>query len=233
MLFKSAHRPEIISLHIPKTAGTSFRNLLKNVYGEKEVVRFDIDTNNIVRLNEKVYESTKLPDATVIHGHFVFQTLQVKFPLPKDYKLITWVRDPVKRVVSNFYYLESRIKELLDEEKNNLNILSKLQRTLIEFARAEINRNRQSKFLTGSTLSDYTFVGVQEFYEEDISRLARILNWKELPSVPFHNRTVEKPVMIPEEILDEIRELNREDQLIYEEALELRKQDPEIMKGKH
>ncbi len=33
---------ELISLHIPKTAGTSFRSNLVNVYGKKAVARFDI-----------------------------------------------------------------------------------------------------------------------------------------------------------------------------------------------
>ena len=152
MFFKSK-TPDVISLHIPKTAGTSFRNILKSIYSEKDVVRFDINERNEVRLNENLYTGKSLPSAKVIHGHFVCETLYDNFQIPDNVLLITWLRDPVARVISNYFYLEKRLKELLEEKKNNLNILSKMQRTLIEYARAEVNRNRQSKFLKGKNVA--------------------------------------------------------------------------------
>ncbi len=222
MLFANNHTPELISLHIPKTAGTSFRNILKNIYGEDQVVRFDINEIGEVRLNQILYSGKDLPKVRVIHGHFVMESIKNKFPLPTDCKMITWLRDPVKRVISNYYYLESRIQELLDEEKNNLNILIKIQRTLIEYARAEINRNRQSKFLAGSELKDFQFVGIQEFFDSEITRLAAVLKWKKIPEVLHHNKTPEVRGVISEEVLDEIRSLNMEDILLYDEALRIR-----------
>lgn len=222
MLFSSKTNPELISLHIPKTAGTSFRNILKSVYGEKEVGWLDIETNGVVRLNESVYNKNKLPDLKVIHGHFVYKELLNKFEIKNEYKIITWVRDPVKRVISNFYYLESRLKELLDEEKNNLNIISKLQRTLMEYARAEINRNRQSKFLAGSNPEDFDFIGVYEFFDQELHRLSSVLNWHHIPEVPYHNKTAGIIKSHSDEIIDEIRELNLEDVKLYNEAVKIR-----------
>jgi hypothetical protein len=222
MLFSNKSSPELISLHIPKTAGTSFRNILKNVYGEKEVVRFDIDPNGITMINEIIYEKKSLPDVKVIHGHFVYKSLIDKYTLPKNYKLITWVRDPVKRVISNFYYLESRLKEILDEEKRNLNILSKMQRSLLEYSRDELNRNRQSKFIAGSNLSDFNFIGIQEFFDDEIIRLSRILEWNKQPEPLHQNKTTTQAQQHSLEILNEIRELNKDDQRLYEEALLIR-----------
>ncbi len=222
MLLSLNSYPEIISLHIPKTAGTSFRNILKNVYGNDQVACLNIETNGVIMLNEQLYYENKLPKVKVIHGHFVYETLLNKFTLPKQYKLITWVRDPVKRVISNFYYLESRLKELLDEERNNLNIISKLQRTLIEFTRAEINRNRQVKFMTGSNLENFDFIGIYEFFESELLRLSSILNWNITPDLLHHNKTPERTSQLSDEILNEIRELNIEDVHIYNEALKIR-----------
>jgi hypothetical protein len=223
MLFSSKTYPELISLHIPKTAGTSFRNILKTNYGEEQVVRLDINAKGEIRVNEMIYHKKSLPDVRVIHGHFVYQDLIKNFKLPENYNLITWVRDPVERVVSNFYYLEARIKELLDEEHNNLNILSKLQRTLIEYARAEINRNRQTKFLTGSKLEDFDFIGICEFFEQELIRLSTVLNWVDIPMALYHNKTKTKEKQLPENVLNEIRELNKDDVHLYNEALNIRK----------
>ncbi len=222
MIFTRNSYPEIISLHIPKTAGTSFRNILKSIYGEDQVVWLDMETNGVIRLNEKIYKEKKLPNVKVVHGHFVYESLLKNFTLPDKYTLITWVRDPVKRVISNFYYLETRLKELLDEERNNLNIISKLQRTLIEYARAEINRNRQVKFLSGSKLEDYDFVGIYEFYESEITRLSTILKLEIVPEIIHHNKTPERNSHLSDDLLNEIRELNMEDVLLYEKALKIR-----------
>lgn len=222
MLFSRQQNPELISLHIPKTAGTSFRNILKSVYGEKQVVRFDINEIGSVRLNEVPYLKKELPPVKVIHGHFEYTMLEQHFSLPGNYKLITWMRDPVQRVVSNFFYLESRLKEILDEKRNNLNILSKMQRTLIEYARAEINRNRQAKFLAGRNAETFDFIGIQEYFDDEIKRLAAVLEWKSLPKSLHHNKTSMEAAVIPEEVLQEIRALNMEDMKLYEEALRMR-----------
>jgi len=223
MIFSRKSYPELISLHIPKTAGTSFRTVLKSVYGEDQVAMFNIEVNGMIRMNDRSYQEKDLPKVRVIHGHFVYDSLRKKFELPEDHKLITWVRDPVKRVISNFYYLESRIIELLDEQRNNLDILSKLQRTLIEFARAEINRNRQVKFLSGSHLEDYDFVGISEFFDQEVSRLSAVLKWKGVPEIPHHNKTPERATHLSNEIVEEIQALNAEDTQLYNSALQIRK----------
>jgi len=220
--FNRTKSPELISLHIPKTAGTSFRNILKSVYGDKNVIRFDINIKGVVRLNEDIYLGKKLPSTQVIHGHFQYEMLTSTFQLPEHYKFITWVRDPVKRVISNFYYLESRLKEILNEDQKNLNILSKMQRSLIEYARVDINRNRQSKFLKGKPLDTFDFIGIQEYFPEEILRLSAILGWKAIPDVLFHNKTEGGSIETAPEILDEIRELNLDDILLYQEALRIR-----------
>ena len=52
MKFRKEHKKisnniELVSIHIPKTAGTSFRNVLKSAYSRKSVVRFDIRRGKI------------------------------------------------------------------------------------------------------------------------------------------------------------------------------------------
>lgn len=186
---------DLISIHIPKTAGTSFRNTLRAVYGKRAVARLDIELDKPqLRLNGQPYAKRQLPRSTkVIHGHFSYPLLQEKLELPSERPpIITWLRDPVARVVSNYNYLARRLAEELQEDQKNLNILPKMQRTLLEYAADPLNQNRMSKHLAGLELNDFLFIGRTEEYETGIQRLAQLLHWPQAP-IFHHNPTTTSP----------------------------------------
>lgn len=215
------HQLQLVSVHIPKTAGTSFRNTLKAVYGEQQVARLDITLEKEdIRLNEQPWQGRRLPRTVqVVHGHFS-PTLFYKYFRTSEASFITWLRHPVERVLSNYYYLVKRLQEELQEEKKGLNILSKLQRSLEEYAAAPINQNRMAKFLTGKPLSDFSFVGIQDHYGEDLQYLAEHLGWQHAPHFQ-HNVTGKKYDLSPA-LRTQIAAWNEEDMHLYEQALELR-----------
>ena len=134
---------ELISMHIPKTAGTSFRNILESVYGKSQVVRFDMRDSHAY-MNERRYPGRRLPNKRVLHGHFKLYKLADRFELPSGVKTITWVRDPVDRVISNYNYLSAQMRSAIKAGSKH-NPSSRLLRTLIEFARDSRCRNRQCK----------------------------------------------------------------------------------------
>ncbi|MFK5982022.1 MAG: sulfotransferase family 2 domain-containing protein [Flavobacteriaceae bacterium] len=210
---------ELVSIHIPKTAGTSFIHSLKKQYGNQKVARLDINKNRI-NINkiplEKAYIYKK---PAVIHGHFTIQLLQNYQTLPPKTPIITWLRDPVERVISNYYYLYKRLDEELNEEKKGLNILSKMRRSLLEYAHDEKNQNRMSKFLKGIEIDDFFFIGIVENYNQDINELGKKLNWSNLEIVQ-HNKTGKSyKSKVDENTKTIIRSLNQEDQLLYDKVL--------------
>jgi hypothetical protein len=219
---RQQYTPELLSLHIPKTAGTSFRNILKEEYGENAVVRLDINSIGETRCNEVLYEKEKTPSAKVLHGHFSYNAIYQRFDLPGEIKIITWVRDPVERVISNYYYLESQLIAILKEEQRNLSILCKIQRSLLEYARHEINRNRQFKFLEGSECTDFAFIGIQEYFEQDLKELRQVLNWQKPPRLIHQNKTPKVRPPLDREILEEIAQLNSLDLALYQKVLAFR-----------
>lgn len=214
---------ELISIHIPKTAGTSFRNSLAGVYGDEAVVRLDIGlVRQEVRIREKIYLEKTLPRGTrVIHGHFSYPLLTRHFEVDPSLPIITWLRDPVSRVVSNYYYLAKRLAEELNEEQRGLNILRKMQRSLLQYAQDEANQNRMSRFLEGLSLEKMHFVGLVEQYDEDLKTLAVRMGWENYP-VFYHNQTGKDTSSITDAERDIIRSLNQEDVALYEHALLLR-----------
>lgn len=215
---------ELVSVHIPKTAGTSFRQTLEAAYGKKAILRLDqplIDPAT-VRVNTRRYEAANLPEGiSVVHGHFNPLQARNRFPALARPLLITWLRDPVERVISNYYYLEKRLREELDEEGKDLDILSKMQRSLPEYARDEINRNRQSKFLEGVALEDFFFVGILEHYAADLAELGRKMGWEKAEENKVNVTASAKP-LVSDQVRAEIAGLNAGDVALYERALHLR-----------
>jgi len=212
------HNLKLISLHIPKTAGTSFRNILKSVYGSKHVVRFDIKDSGHMLMDEKLVRSQTLPKSVhVIHGHFRYRRLVEAFDV-SELPLITWIRNPIERVVSNYYYLASVLAKRVDEDGKDLNIVNRMMKTLMEFACEERNQNRISKFLDGASLDDFHFIGVQDFFNEELKELSRLMNWPEAKPVT-DNRTEGKRLCEDPEILEEIGRLNADDMDLYSEVM--------------
>lgn len=214
---------KLVSIHIPKTAGTSFIHSLKKQYGHKKVTRIDINDNR-TRINKiPVNKAYLYKNTTVIHGHFTIDLLHNHLSLPPNTPIITWLRDPVERVISNYYYLYKRLDEELKEEKKGLNILSKMRRSLLEYAQDERNCNRMSKFLKGVDLKDFFFIGTVENYDEDIQELSRKLNWSTLEIVTHNKTGTGNKSVVDEQTKAFIRSYNKKDLALYEQALALRK----------
>ena len=212
---------ELVSLHIPKTAGTSFRNILKEVYGSSHVSRLDIRRN--IELDGKIFKGSGLKKSVrVVHGHFSFRKLTDNFDIPAGCPVVTWLREPAERVISNYYYLDKILRKELNEEKKDLNILAKMEKTLLEYASTEANRNRMSKFLDGISPEEFFFIGFTDHYEEDLEQLAKLLNWKNYSEFK-QNITGSKPD-IDQDTLSRIRDLNQADYEIYNKALQIREE---------
>lgn len=236
MRFRKEHKKisnsiELASIHIPKTAGTSFRNTLKDVYGKKSVVRLDIRSGGKkIEVEQKAHRGSKLSSSIkVIHGHFRYKDLIELFDINEDVPVITWMRDPVERVISNYYYLSEILAKELQEEKKGLNILAKMQRSLLEYARDDISRNRMYKFLDGMPMEKFHFVGIQEHYDEDLADLMQVLKVEKFPKIQVN--VTGKKREVSQETMQEIRALNAFDIAMYEGALKLRNERKESTKA--
>lgn len=209
---------ELVSLHIPKTAGTSFRYILKAQFKKKDVARLDIYPSGAIMLNEKEFDSEKLKDKIkVIQGHYTYRNINDKLLLDSNVKFITWLRDPVERVISNYYFLNKIIANRLKELPNE-NLMNRIGKTLSEFVQFEENRNVMSKFLEGADLNSFKFVGFQRNFEEELQRLSKVMNWNSIKNLQL-NTTDSKPRQIDQHLIELIEFNNQEDISLYKEAL--------------
>ena len=91
---------EIISVHIDKTAGMLFCDVLKQVYGLSQVhVIWKGQAN--YKFEDKLNEPIP-PETRVIHGAFPVSHYEGRFI---DAKRIVWVRHPIERLISYYFYI--------------------------------------------------------------------------------------------------------------------------------
>ena len=121
MIISDSHK--FIFIHIPKCGGTSIRNVLRN---------FDT-RNNYFWMHEYLPGATNQDFKQPIDkAHMtipIFKRLYPKdFDLLKEYTVFTFVRNPVKRIVSSFWETRKNLFEVFDKNQSDINERIKLQK---------------------------------------------------------------------------------------------------------
>lgn len=217
---------ELISIHIPKTGGRSFGEVLKKEYGNTLDMRHE---------REDFYPDGRFGDLKLdifpshircLHCHLSARQLM---PLIKEHrpKVITWLRNPVDRIISNYYYFMQRIRE----GKANERQMKKRDYSVVEYAAEGRKSNRMSAFLEGMDLKDFYFLGVLENFNADMKELSEKMGWS-YSGTPIHeNSNIDFKMNndcttqfkdIDKFIRFELEELNNRDMEMYNEVKAMR-----------
>ena len=206
---------ELISVHIPKTAGTAFRHVLTDVYGLDGVLG-DYPPNQIHQPEKPID-----PKIKVIHGHFTPSKYRGYFPTAKR---IVWLRHPLFRLISEYFFAKTI------NDRNNA-IHAKLlddNLSILEFARIPQMKNLLSQKIQGIELVQFDFVGIQEFYLQDLVDLKNLMGWSNFQPITKNSNRYPQYQKCLQEILNDsslmnsLAKLNQEDMILYREALHLR-----------
>lgn len=150
-----------LSVHIPKTAGVSFRKILAQLYQEDFMLKYWQMTDAHGQV------VTSIPaNVRCIHGHYSPDTL---LPLYPKARLITWVRDPVERVVSSYFH---RLREP-DWQHPVTRELHEKKLGLVEFASLELMRNEMARYIGARRIEDFAFIGQMEAFEDSLACFCR------------------------------------------------------------
>lgn len=220
----------LIFLHIMKTAGTTLERILKREYGESKAIRFDPKF-----LSCDVEEFSFLPKEErsrikAIMGHFCFSLHK---QLPGDYKYITILRDPVDRIMSEYFYILTQADHWFFQEMTSKHM------SLSDFVRCGMYQsldNAQTKYLSsmmdipyGKYSSEaveiakdnlqkhFSMVGLTERFDESVILMKRMFHWR-MPYYVRENVTKDRPTketLSPEEY-STILEVARMDIELYE-----------------
>ena len=214
LVSKQAHALDLVFIHIHKTGGKSVSRILEDVYGSSH---YRIN-QNVLRENKLVEipgDDSVVPYSTrVLSGHLTFRS--VKPILGNQTKVITWLRHPVDRVISNYLWR----KHLNQEGRSSNYPLTSPDLTIEAFIHLERNQNRMSRFLRDLNLEDLFYIGFLESFDEDIQTLSTLLNW---PEIQLHhiNKRIRQDGTDPKfssEVITAIEALNAEDIELYKKA---------------
>jgi hypothetical protein len=174
-----AAEPLLVSLHLPKTAGTSFRSTLQQHYGAALLEDYAMLPMQLPRgLREwravrdiGVARRAVSTSIRAIHGHF----LPAKYRLAlagRAVRYVTWLRDPVERAVSHYHYW-CRDYAGDDPAQPLRNRMLREQWTLERFCLGPEFRDVYHQYLWGFPPRRFAFLGITEHYAEDLAWFAR------------------------------------------------------------
>lgn len=202
----------IIYLHIPKTAGTSFRKSAEQYFGPDQVLNDygEKSSNTSEDIRSAFYDSDDIASLRktgvkykFLTGHFSLAKYREIFP---DSPVVTFFRDPVDRVISEYIHFASHYNFSGD---------------LREFYSRPHFQNRQYKSMSGCEPRDIDFYGITAEYHKSLE----MFNQRYGTNFPLVKLNVGRYQGMAENVasaaeLAEIEELNSEDVKLYKAALE-------------
>jgi len=150
-----------ISIHIPKTAGTSLGHLFDYGSGRRVLWDYKPDYSNAL-MEEPAYwlehKSFIERQFDFIHGHFFYQKYADIFP---DAVYVTCLRHPVHRIVSQY----NHILHEQDESEWLYRYIVENDMDVVDFAAMDGIHNAQSLHLQGRSVENYDFVFISEWLD--------------------------------------------------------------------
>jgi hypothetical protein len=155
----------ILSLHVPKAAGNSFRQLLQIQFGERVMRDYGdwagfnvpeaIERCRVRTLQMRSRRDELLEKYDIIHGHFVTDKYLGLFPV-EDF--VAFFRDPYQQAVSHYCFLLRNPQRAHLEEK----MFHEAKMTLHDYLEWEAFRDQQSQYLGSMRIDDLAMVGISE-----------------------------------------------------------------------
>ena len=218
-----------IHLHIPKTGGTTLRDIIQRQYRSEKILMIPKleESENIL----KEVSTSQINQLKLIQGHLKYG---IHNHFHRRAKYFAIIRDPINRVLSTYYYVLS--------QKNNPQNLSTSnnQMTIYDYVQSGVNPfliNGQTQLISGKTgdidnpiiqseelfslakeniENDFLFLGITEMFDETILILKNMLGWH-MPYYSIANRTKKKPNYdaVNPTIISFIKEHNQLDIKLY------------------
>jgi hypothetical protein len=198
----------LISIHIPKTAGSTLLNYIRNQYSPRSVLTHYGDWRDAQRANNNIQ---------AIHGHIIANNFWVK---NHNAKKITWLREPMMRLISQYYYWKSTASPevaspFVREVLNGLPFEEYIDHNYCK-------NSYTNRWLKGIDMEMFDFIGIVEKFHTDIHRMGKTLKWKPIKILKKRNQNIHKNysdivnrLLQNKKLVDKIKENNEHDYEIY------------------
>ena len=178
----------LISLHIPKCAGQSFRKVLESWFGERLLFHY-------FQVRNALPPKYPLQAGICIHGHFnAARGFGVNAYYPEADQLLTVLRDPLEMHISNYFFWKRTARERQlsrghisaggEHDYRDINdfFCKRPKSQMLNFLPADIAPGTYRTIFA----ERFIWIGIVEDFERGVTRLARVLGVKPI-AVPRMN----------------------------------------------
>lgn len=225
LMAKTKHK--FVFIHVPRTAGTTFKKMLRSVG-----VRGKGDNKELKNLREMFTGKKKLgpfrypfelevykENKKLIQGH---TPLAKWYPMLADtHKFITWVRDPVERMISQWEWWVARGPGGADIGGIWRQKVCSGRLTVLELCKKMPNTYR---IMLGKDLSVFDWIGIQEDFNGSLETFSDVFgitipeyeDW----NVKGKNYKIKRRALVNDDIRAEMTKILKSDYDVYYEAKE-------------
>ncbi|MEL7232882.1 MAG: sulfotransferase family 2 domain-containing protein [Chloroflexota bacterium] len=230
------HDEPVIFLHIPKTGGTSAREVIAANFPADRVTLYDAGDWHVVTPMD-------MTENDFISGHFQFTNLLSA--VWADAPVFTFVRHPVNRFLSHYRWIvqetahpwNKQIRGLsLEEYMAHPNCTTYWDNIHVRFLAGVQGRPVVESDLTVAllNLTKLQFVGVFEHFDDEMRRLFEVLELPAPGALPHRKKTTVARPLISVSMMHRLMERERLDMKLYEFACDLRHEAVgDLIEGNH
>ena len=182
----------VLFMHIAKTAGTAFREVIAENYKQSEIAYLYPDPPGLLTYKLELLPEEQRRGFRLVIGHFQYGVHNL---FPQECKYVTIVREPVARVISHYRYIlekqdgGSAIKmdsaaaliEML-ERRDTVNLDNLMVRCFAGIDEKDVPPGQINEEVYALAVyhleTDFSFVGYQERASEAYTALQQRFHWK-------------------------------------------------------
>ena len=216
-----------IFIHQPKASGTTLNRILDREYPHHTI--YSIDGTNPTESIKK-FKSFREEDRRrfrLVRGHMFFGLHEY---IPGSARYITFLRNPVERIVSLYYFIRQNPKHYFHRTLHDQNLY--LKQFVEQISIPEIDNNQTRRFsgmvappgqCTYEMLEQakenfqkhFLIVGLTERFNESLLLMKNLFGWKSINYIKQNSSQRPPTSEISPEILTKIKGLNRFDMELY------------------
>ncbi|PAE26349.1 MULTISPECIES: sulfotransferase family 2 domain-containing protein [Bacillaceae] len=214
------HKKEkiVVLVHILKTGGSTLRSIIKKQYQPEEIAILDFLDKPAIK--SEFERRLNHHNIKCVLGHFDFGIHRFS---EKQCSYITLLRDPVERVISDYYFIRRSKEHPLYSKVIKMNIEQFVNCEEIQW---QIS-NLQTRVISGSTSRDlmlaqknlkehFSIAGITEMFNESLFLMSKQFNWN-IQDFKRINVTENRPKRenISAHIIKQIEDKNKFDIELY------------------